>query len=164
MPVGKGAVGAGFMDLLHFLGIHQRREWDRVAWTASRNLPDSSAPRAAKIMEMTAARREEVMAPVYHLLIDWAAEEDPYRYEMEITVDRVLWDLGLAEHQALLVAHQDHSRPHVHLVVNRVHPETLQLWEHQGSANRINRTLRYVERQLGWLPGFLDDHPGYVWP
>ncbi len=63
--------------------------------------------------------------------------------------DRVLADLGLAEHQALLVAHQDRAHPHVHIMVNRVHPETGVAWERWQDRPRIERTLRGLERTLG---------------
>src|SRR5207237_4625275 len=57
--------------------------------------------------------------------------------------------LGLAEHQALMVAHQDRAHPHVHVMVNRVHPETGVAWERWQDRPRIERTLRELERELG---------------
>ena len=68
---------------------------------------------------------------------------------MQDVADRVLADLGLAEHQALMVAHQDRAHPHVHLMVNRVHPETGVAWERWQDRPRIERTLRELERELG---------------
>src|SRR5712691_7454192 len=68
---------------------------------------------------------------------------------MQAVADRVLEDLGLAEHQALLVAHQDRAHPHVHIMVNRVHPETGVAWERWQDRPRIERTLRELERTLG---------------
>ena len=32
--------------------------------------------------------------------------------------------LKMEEHQALIVCHNDTAHPHVHVIVNRVHPET----------------------------------------
>jgi hypothetical protein len=68
---------------------------------------------------------------------------------MEAVADRVLGDLGLAEHQALLVAHQDRAHPHVHIMVNRVHPETGMAWERWQDRPQIERSLRELERTLG---------------
>src|SRR5712691_6266425 len=68
---------------------------------------------------------------------------------MQAVADRVLRDLGLAEHQALMVAHQDRAHPHVHIMVNRVHPETGVAWERWQDRPQIERTLRELERDLG---------------
>ena len=68
---------------------------------------------------------------------------------MQAIADRVLRDLGLSEHQALLVAHQDRSHPHVHVMVNRVHPETGVAWDRWKDRPRIEQTLRELERELG---------------
>ncbi len=43
---------------------------------------------------------------------------------MLAAADEVLKVLGLADRQALIVEHTDTRHPHVHLIVNRVHPDT----------------------------------------
>src|SRR5919108_2428003 len=63
--------------------------------------------------------------------------------------DPLLRELGLAEHQAVMVAHQDRPHAHVHVMVNRVHPETGVAWERWQDRPRIERTLREAERALG---------------
>src|SRR5919204_648282 len=69
--------------------------------------------------------------------------------QMRAVVDCVLSDLGLSEHQAVMVAHQDRPHAHVHVMVNRVHPETGVAWERWQDRPRIERTLREAERALG---------------
>src|SRR5207302_4797407 len=86
---------------------------------------------------------------VYHLTIK-SDPADPVTPErMQAVADRVLADLGLAEHQAFLVAHRDRSHPHVHVMVNRVHPETGRAWNRWQDRPRIERTLRELEQELG---------------
>jgi hypothetical protein len=58
-----------------------------------------------------------------------------------------LQDLGLSEHQALLVAHNDTA--HIHVMVNRVHPETGKAWDNGHDYARIEKSLRAQERELG---------------
>jgi hypothetical protein len=68
---------------------------------------------------------------------------------MQQVADRVLGELGLSEHQTLMVAHGDRAHPHVHCMVNRVHPETERAWERWQDRPQIERTLRELERELG---------------
>ena len=124
-------------------------ETERVAWTAGRNLGLDDPELAAVLMQATADENPRVEVPVYHLTINFDPNDPVTPTEMQSVADRVLRDLGLAEHQALMVAHQDRAHPHVHLMVNRVHPETGVAWERWQDRPRIERTLRELERELG---------------
>ncbi len=85
---------------------------------------------------------------------------------MELVADRLLRSLNLEEYQALLVAHRDREHQHVHIVVNRVHPETATAWERWQDRPRIERTLRETERELGLreVPGRLYRTQGHELP
>jgi hypothetical protein len=65
---------------------------------------------------------------VYHLTINFDPADPVTPERMQAVADRVLADLGLAEHQALPVAHRDRTHPHTHIMVTRVHPETGPAW------------------------------------
>jgi hypothetical protein len=121
-----------------------------VAWSEVRNLGTERIDIAARMMQATAYQSVRSQKPVYHLSINWPQEENPNRAGMEIAVDRVLSDLGLEEHQAVVVAHNDTAHPHVHVMVNRVHPETLKTWSNRHDWRRIETTLRELETSLGW--------------
>ncbi len=124
-------------------------ETERVAWTAGRNLGLDDPELAAVLMQATADQNPRVEAPVYHLTVNFDPTDPVTPAEMQAVADRVLRDLGLADHQALMVAHQDRAHPHVHVMVNRVHPETGVAWERWQDRPRIERTLRELERELG---------------
>ena len=124
-------------------------ETERVAWTASRNLGLDDPQLAATLMQATADANPRVEVPVYHLTIAFDPNDPVTPEKMQAVADRVLSDLGLAEHQALMIAHQDRDHPHVHIMVNRVHPETGLAWERWQDRPRIEHTLRELERELG---------------
>src|SRR5690625_6826437 len=67
--------------------------------------------------------------PVYHYSISWDPDDHPDKEQMIETARRTLADLGLKDHQALIVAHNDHVYKHVHVLANRVHPETGIAWD-----------------------------------
>jgi len=139
---------------------------ERVAWTVGRNLGTDDPELAAALMQATANGNARVEVPVYHLTISFDPTDAVSPERMQQVADRVLAELGLAEHQALLVAHQDRAHPHVHCMVNRVHPQTERAWERWQDRPQIERTLRELERELGLreVPGRLYQLEGQTPP
>jgi hypothetical protein len=148
--IAETSSGRRFAALARYL-LHGRsgEESERVAWTAGRNLGTDDPELAALLMQGTADRNARVRSPVYHLTISFDPHDPVTPEQMQAVADRVLSDLGLSEHQALLVAHRDRSHPHVHIMVNRVHPETDVAWDRWQDQPQIQRTLRELERELG---------------
>ena len=153
---------------MHYLEYGRSgQERDRVAWTASRNLFGTDEPElAGRIMEATADQSLRVQKPAYHVSIAFAPTDTVDRERMELVADRVLDALGLQEHQAMYVAHRDREHAHLHIVVNRVHPETGVAWDRWQDYAKIERTLRGLEHELGLreVPGRLYRAPGHELP
>ena len=142
--------GRSFRALSVYLARgHSGREHGRVAWTSPRNLPTDDPELAGKFMRATATQNTRVVKPVYHLAISFDRRDQVSREQMEQVVDKVLDRLGLREHQAILVAHRDREHAHVHVLVNRVHPETGRAWERWKDRPIIEQVLREEERALG---------------
>lgn len=136
-------------------------ESERVAWTASRNLPTDDPELVATIMRATASRNVRVVKPAYHLAISFDPRDVVDRATMERVADKVIEALGLREHQVLIVAHRDREHPHLHLLVNRVHPVTGRAWSRWQDQRVIQTVLRREEIALGLrsVPGRLAPVP-----
>ena len=109
---------------------------ERVEWTETRNLATEQGDRAARIMAATAeaspdlkrlaggaATGRKLEKPVCHYSLNWARDEKPDRQEMRRAAEGSLKALGMERHQALIVSHRD-GQPHVHVIANRVEPES----------------------------------------
>ena len=109
---------------------------ERVEWADTRNLA-SRPERAAAQMAATAnaapelkrlaggsAAGRKLEKPVLHYTLSWGKDERPDRAEMNRAAEETLKALGLERHQALIVAHRDKDHPHLHMIANRVNPET----------------------------------------
>ena len=70
-----------------------------------------------------AATGRKLEKPVCHYSLNWAREEKPDRQEMLRAAEASLKALGMERHQALIVSHRD-GQPHVHVIANRVDPES----------------------------------------
>jgi hypothetical protein len=145
--------GKSFRGLAAYLATGRDRESpERMAWSTSRNLPTNEPELAATFMRATATRSDRIEKPVYHVVLSFDPHDRVDRAAMERVADRILDRLGLAEHQAVIVAHGDRKHPHVHIFVNRVHPETGRAWERWKDQPIIQQVLREEETALGLRP------------
>ena len=138
------------------------RTSERVGWADTRNLATIRVERAARLMAATAraapdlkrlagvARGGRKLAkPVLHYSLSWARDETPDKREMNRAVDESLEALGLEGHEALIVAHEDTRHPHVHVIANRVDPETGKAATLGNSKLRLSRWAEGYEREQG---------------
>ena len=120
-------------------------------WTADRNLPTDDIALAGKGHAGNGGTEPAACGdPLYHLVLSFDPRDAVTREEMERVVDRVLVALKLDEHQALLVAHRDRAHAHVHVMVNRIHPDTHRAWNRWHDMVVTQEVLRSEERAHGW--------------
>ena len=134
---------------------------DRVEWAETRNLASrperaagqmaataNAAPELKRLAGVSAAGRK-LEKPVVHYTLSWAKDERPDRAEMNRAAEETLEALGLERHQALVVAHNDKAHPHVHVIANRVDPETGKAASLRGDRHKLSRWAERWERERG---------------
>ena len=134
---------------------------ERVEWTETRNLATEHGERAARIMAATAEAAPELKRlagaaatgrklekPVCHYSLNWAKEEKPDRQEMSRAAEGSLKALGMERHQALIVSHRD-GQTHVHVIANRVDPESGKAAGLSRSKLRLSKWAERYEREQG---------------
>ena len=140
---------------------HHPESAERVEWTETRNLATSEGERAARIMAATAEASPELKhlagvaatgrkleKPVCHYSLSWAKDEKPERQEMRRAAQESLKALGMERHQALVVSHRD-GQPHVHVIANRVDPESGKAAGLSRSKLRLSKWAEDYEREQG---------------
>jgi hypothetical protein len=103
--------------------------------------------------------------PVQHWIMSWREGEQPTAIQADEAVGIFLRELGLAEHQAIYALHRDTHNWHLHIAVNRVHPETERLVTvNNGFDHEVaHRAIARIERQQGWereQRALYEVHPG----
>ena len=106
--------------------------------------------------EMVALAQDAVRSsdPVNHYILSWREGEVPLPTQVEQAVTLFLDELGLKDHQAAYGLHSDTDNLHLHIVVNRVHPETLRVLKIHGGFDleAVHRAIARIEHAQGWLP------------
>jgi hypothetical protein len=87
---------------------------------------------------------------VFHYELAWPPGERPSRAEWVDCALYTLNQLGFKEHQYVLVAHEDKKHFHVHVMVNRVHPETYKAHTPFRDWITLDSAARHLEAKYGW--------------
>lgn len=130
--------GSSFKGLATYLTHDpEAKTADRVGWAHTLNLAHDDALSAVDEMYWTARNAELLKQeagiraggratenPVKHLSLNWSPEDHPTRDHMVEATEDFLRHMKWQDHQALLVAHEDKAHPHVHVMLNIIHPET----------------------------------------
>lgn len=156
--IGKAPrAGSGIKGLVSYLMFGKRGEPapDRVRWTEVRNLGVDDPGLVPRIMRCTANHAGRCDRPFYHFVVAWRHDENPTDEQMRLVGDTTLADLNLLDHQTLFVAHRDTRHRHLHVVVNRVHPETGKAWDRWQDWVRLEKSLARQAKSLGfvYVPG-----------
>lgn len=128
---------------------------------------DTAEARAliAELMNATSARSRGLRTnPAYHIALSWRDGEHPTRPQVDHAVQHVMNVLGMAECQALWALHRDTDQDHVHLVLNRVHPEKgVVVGPPRFDYRVIDKACRELELAQGWQhtpgPYVIEDGP-----
>lgn len=130
--------GQSFKGLSDYLNhdSNKAQTSKRVAWTHTLNCSHDHVPSAVHEMYTTqldadALKQEagvhgggrSVEKPVRHASLNWHRDDAPTKEHMISTTEAFLKRMGWDQHQAIVYCHTD-RHPHVHIMINAIHPET----------------------------------------
>jgi len=118
-----------------------------VPWVSDSCL---SGPTAVKEMMIVAAMNPLVKDPVYHYVLSWHPSEKPTPSQWQECVKKTSKALGFNAHQVCAIPHDDTEAFHVHVMANRVHPETYKAHSPEWSHYSLDKACRELENQYGW--------------
>lgn len=153
--------GISFKKLCSYLATGEdglQLERDRVLGVEFFKLPTRNWEVAACMMAATASTSvSNTQEPLYHFSISCHPDDPVDSETLRGIARRTIRDMGLRDYQVVVFAHKDRSHPHLHFVVNRVHPERCTLWSMWRDFYRMERSLRAQEVELGLqvVPGWL---------
>lgn len=157
---GGSSFRGAFLYYLHDKGGAETRE--RVAWAHTENMRTDDPDQAWRVMAYTAREQNRLKEasgqsragrklekPVFAYSLSWDPEQNPSRKHMLKTARNSLEMLGLSDHEAVIIAHQDEPQKHVHVIVNRVHPITGTAGDVRNTKRKFSDFAREYEREHG---------------
>lgn len=157
---GRSFKGAG----LYYLHDKGALTSERVAFTHGENLHSQNAERALMEMAFVALNADRLKEqagvekvgrkgeyPVYHYSLSWHPDQQPSREEMIEAGRSSLKALELEGYQAMMIAHNDEPHAHLHILVNRVHPDTGKMVKLDFDKMRLSRWAEAYEKEHGHI-------------
>ena len=106
--------------------------------------------------EMIALAEESVRSkdPIVHYVLSWPDGEEPRPDQVDAAVDIYLNELGVPAHQVVYGLHADTDNIHLHIVINRVHPDTCKCIDigNGFDIETAHRAIARIEHAQGWRP------------
>jgi hypothetical protein len=127
---------------------------ERCTWYMAGNLPGldrrDDAKLAVGVMELLQdGNRRAKGNKTYHLVISFHPEDRRLKpVELEDVVRRTVRAVGLEEHQYIAVRHSEQEHEHLHVAVNKIHPETLKIHHPYKAIHAYQALANILEEEL----------------
>jgi hypothetical protein len=121
---------------------------EKVAWFRMEHC-DSDTPAflVAEVKATQALNTRSKSDKTYHLVVSFPEGEQPNREVIRDIEQTLCEGVGLGNHQRLLVVHQDTAHLHLHIAINKVHPESLRCVEPYYDHYQLNDLCRALEKK-----------------
>lgn len=93
----------------------------------------------------------------YHLIVSFRAGEKPTADVLEEVEKRICAGLGYAEHQRLSAVHHDTDNVHIHIAINKIHPNKNTMHEPYQAYRALGGLCDLLEDEFGLQK---DNHQG----
>jgi len=105
---------------------------------------------AAMEMQGVASLNNRCKDAVCHYELAWPPGERPTRPQWTDCALHTMKALGYEGHQFMIVAHDDKKHFHIHIMLNKVHMETLRAHTPYRDWFTLDASVRYLEAKHGW--------------
>ena len=141
---------SNFLDLTNYCRGITGHAKGSVAYVGTQYL--DSPETAAVEMEALAMENTRCKAPAFHFILSWREMESPTTEQVDEAVKIALTELDLQDCQALWALQSDTDNLHVHVVVNRISPETYHaIHPADGWTKKaLEKAARKIEIVQGW--------------
>lgn len=130
--------------------IDEKGNGEKVGWYRISNC-QSNTP-AVAIAEVLATQAENQRAKsdkTYHLVVSLAHWEQLDQEQAEDIEDTICAGLGFAEHQRISAVHKDTDHFHLHIAINKIHPNTFRCVEPYYPYYKLDSLAKALEIKHG---------------
>ena len=149
MSEGK-AKSSSIGDLADY--IHAAKDGEKVLHYGQRGMLTTDHATAVREMQALAGAATRSSQPCVHYVLSWREGEQPSAAQAEQAVDLFMGELGLKGHQAIYALHKDTDNIHLHLLLNRVNPETERIVKINNGFDleAAHKAIARIEAAQGW--------------
>ncbi|HAT7753350.1 TPA: relaxase/mobilization nuclease domain-containing protein [Legionella pneumophila] len=140
---------SSFSGLVQYL-CNQQNKQERVGKVRLSNCNSLDPIWAVQEVLATQAKNQRATGDkTYHMLISFAPGENPSPQVLQEIEDRVALSIGFKEHQRISVVHHDTDNLHIHVAINKIHPQTFNMIEPYRAYKTFAEVASKLEIELG---------------
>ncbi|HEN5563158.1 TPA: relaxase/mobilization nuclease domain-containing protein [Legionella pneumophila] len=140
---------SSFSALVQYL-CNQQNKQERVGKVRLSNCNSLDPIWAVQeVLAMQAKNQRATGDKTYHMLISFAPGENPSPQVLREIEDRVASSIGFKEHQRISVVHHDTDNLHIHVAINKIHPQTFNMIEPYRAYKIFADVASQLEIELG---------------
>lgn len=122
---------------------------ERIGSTFFLNMDVPTTEDAMELMALTQSRNAGATGDrTLHLAISFHKEDPLDESVLKTVAQRVLDGLGYGKHQCVAALHLDTDHPHLHLVVNKINPQTYKMVEHWQAFKKVGNVADRLENEF----------------
>ena len=121
---------------------------DAIDFIAAKNILDKET--AIVEMDAVVAQNLRTKNPFMHFVLSWKEHEKPTKSQAIDAGWHAIQSLGFKEHQVIIAGHKDTQNYHIHIVINRIHPQTFKAHYPAWSHKTLSRAVHEIEIQQDW--------------
>lgn len=145
----KSAQRGDFAGLMKYIADTQAKH-ERVGNVAVTNCHSDRADSAMVEILNTQARNTRTNADkTYHLIISFAQGEAPAQDVLEAIEVRICAAIGFSQHQRISVVHHDTDSLHIHVAINKIHPQRYTIHEPFNAYHTLGQVCEKLEKEFG---------------
>lgn len=145
----RTAQKSDFSDLVSYITNSQDKE-HRLGQVAITNCStDNLQAATAEILATQYANKRSKNDKTYHLIISFPAGEEPPNNVLAELEERICSGLGFGEHQRISAVHNDTDNLHIHIAINKIHPETNTILEPYRAYKTLGELCESLENEYG---------------
>ncbi|WP_426811690.1 TraI/MobA(P) family conjugative relaxase (plasmid) [Pseudomonas sp. WOUb67] len=148
MPM-KDARLSSFGNLVKYISNSQDKQ-ERVGEIRLTNFQNETLEWAvAEALSVQQCNQRAQGDKTYHLLISFAPGEQPSAEALRDIEDRMCAAMGYADHQRISAVHHDTDNLHIHVAINKIHPERHTMHEPYRDYKTRSDMCAVLEREHG---------------
>jgi len=151
-PKTQSSKAARIGSLLDYIEADGRADAQKAEYIGANGnfYSDSQQGQRAEMvaLAMEATRSKD---PVDHWLLSWKEGEQPTQAQCDEAVEILKRHLGMSScHLAVYALHRNTENYHLHVVLNRVHPDTLRVEDKGWCIDKAHKALAEIIHAQGW--------------
>lgn len=121
--------GSSFDSLAKYI-LDAKGQGEKVEWSTVTNCESTDLDWALAEIKATQESNQRTKGDkTYHLIVSFPPGEDPTKEQLADIEAELCKAIGLADHQRLSAVHADTEHKHIHIAINKIHPQTLNMIE-----------------------------------